>query len=71
MEFDLLELLMGAAGRVVSRDEIAAVLHQREASPFERSVDVHVSHLRRKLAPSGDKLLRTVRGVGYLLSAQE
>ena len=71
MEFDLLELLMGAAGRVVSRDEIAAVLHQREASPFERSLDVHVSHLRKKLFPIGDELLRTVRGVGHLFSVQE
>jgi len=71
MEFDLLELLMSAAGRVVSRDQIAAVLHQREASPFERSVDVHVSHLRKKLSPIGDAVLRTVRGVGYLFSAQE
>lgn len=71
MEFDLLELLMNAAGRVVSRDEIATAMHQREASPFERSVDVHVSHLRKKLAPLGDDLLRTVRGVGYLLSVRE
>ena len=71
MEFDLLELLMGAAGRIVSRDEIAAVLHQRTASPFERSLDVHISHLRKKLAPIGDDLLRTVRGVGYLLARRE
>ena len=71
MEFDLLQLLMSAAGRIVSRDEIAAVLHQREAIPFERAVDVHVSHLRKKLAPIGDQLLRTVRGVGYFLAVQE
>jgi two-component system response regulator CpxR len=71
MEFDLLQLLMSAAGRIVSRDEIATVLHQREATPFERAVDVHVSHLRKKLAPIGDQLLRTVRGVGYLLVVQE
>ena len=70
MEFDVLELLMRAAGRIVSRDEMAATLHQREASPFERSIDVHISHLRKKLAPHGEQLLRTVRGVGYQLSAQ-
>ena len=70
MEFDILELLMRAAGRIVSRDEMAASLHQREALPFERSIDVHISHLRKKLAPDGDQLLRTVRGVGYQLSAQ-
>ena len=71
MEFDVLELLMRAAGRIVSRDEIAAALHQREASPFERSIDVHISHLRKKLAPHGEPLLRTVRGVGYQLSTQK
>jgi two-component system response regulator CpxR len=70
MEFDLLDVLMSAAGRVVSRDEIAAALHQREASPFERSLDVHVSNLRKKLAPHGESLVRTVRGVGYLLSME-
>jgi two-component system response regulator CpxR len=71
MEFDLLELFVRSAGRVVSRDEIAAVIHQREALPFERSIDVHVSHLRKKLAPHGDQLLLTVRGVGYLFSLGE
>jgi two-component system response regulator CpxR len=71
MEFDLLEVLVKAAGRVVSRDEIAAALYQREALPFERALDVHVSHLRKKLAPFGDQLLRSVRGVGYHLSVRE
>lgn len=70
-EFDLLELLMRAAGRVVSRDEIAGALHQRDASPFDRSLDVHVSHLRKKLAPDGEALLRTVRGVGYFFSGSD
>jgi two-component system response regulator CpxR len=70
MEFDILELLMRAAGRIVSRDEMAASLHQREAIPFERSIDVHISHLRKKLASDGDQLLRTVRGVGYQLSGR-
>ena len=71
MEFDILELLMRAAGRTVSRDEMATSLHQREASPFERALDVHISHLRKKLAPDGDHVLRTIRGVGYQLTAQE
>ena len=39
---------MRSAGRIVSRDEIAAALYQREATPYERSLDVHVSHLRKK-----------------------
>ena len=50
-ESAILEALMRAAGRAVSRDELAALLYQREATPYERSVDVHVSHLRKKLEP--------------------
>ena len=57
---------MRSAGRVVSRDQLAAVLYQRQATPFERSVDVHVSHLRKKLERNDRELIRTVRGVGYL-----
>ena len=71
-EFAVLDVLARAAGRVVSRDELTAVLHQREATPFERALDVHVSHVRRKIelaAPSdtdAGSFIRTVRGVGYL-----
>jgi two-component system response regulator CpxR len=64
-EFAILEALVLAAGRVVSRDELAAILYQREATPFERGLDVHVSHLRRKI-DAGDTIIRTVRGVGYV-----
>jgi two-component system response regulator CpxR len=69
-EFDILELLMRSAGRVVSRDEISSVLYQRETTPYERSLDVHVSHLRRKLDQSGTTLIRAVRGVGYIFRAE-
>jgi two-component system response regulator CpxR len=65
IEYDILEFLVRNAGRVVSRAELTAVLYQREASPFDRSLDVHVSHLRKKLGSRG-LLIRTVRGVGYL-----
>lgn len=68
IEFDILECLARSAGRVVSRDVLAAVLHQRDAVPFDRSVDVHVHHLRKKLGRRRD-LIRTVRGEGYLLRA--
>jgi two-component system response regulator CpxR len=64
-EFAILEALVRAAGRVVSRDELAGILYQREATPFERALDVHVSHLRRKI-DAGDSIIRTVRGVGYV-----
>lgn len=63
-EFDILETLMRFAGRVVSRDELMEELYGRKATPFDRSVDMHISHLRKKL--EGDKpLIKTVRGVGY------
>ena len=64
-EFDILEVLVRSAGRIVSRNELTAVLYQRPLSPFDRALDVHVSHLRKKLGPKGD-LIRTIRGVGYL-----
>ncbi len=63
-EFDILEALMAAAGRVVSRDDLMEELYGRKATPFDRSVDMHISHLRKKLEV--DKpLIKTVRGVGY------
>jgi two-component system response regulator CpxR len=66
-EFDLLEMLMRAAGRVVSRDEITAALFEREATPYDRFLDVHISHLRKKIK-GGRSLIRTVRGVGYVFT---
>jgi DNA-binding response OmpR family regulator len=64
VEFDLLEMLMRSAGRVVSRDEITVALFDRDATPYDRFLDVHMSHLRKKL-DGGRNLIRTVRGVGY------
>jgi two-component system, OmpR family, response regulator CpxR len=65
IEFDILEVLARAAGRTVTRDELTAVLYQRRATPYERSLDVHVSHLRKKLERDERSLIRTIRGVGY------
>ena len=63
-EFDILEVLMRAAGRVVSRDDLMEQLYGRRATPFDRSVDMHISHLRKKLERE-KPLIKTVRGVGY------
>jgi two-component system response regulator CpxR len=64
LEFQILEMLMRASGRVVSRDALMEALYNRKATPFDRSIDMHVSHLRRKL--EGDTpLIKTIRGVGY------
>jgi two-component system response regulator CpxR len=67
VEFDLLEMLMRSAGHVVSREEITAALFERDATPYDRFLDVHISHLRKKL--EGDRnLIRAVRGVGYVFT---
>ena len=58
---------MRSAGRVVSRDEITRALFERDATPYDRFLDVHVSHLRKKLE-GGRKLNRAVRGVGYVFT---
>jgi DNA-binding response OmpR family regulator len=68
VEFDLLGALLRAAGRVVSRDDMVRTVLRREFSPFDRSIDTHVSNLRRKLGPGPDGLerIKGVRGIGYL-----
>jgi DNA-binding response OmpR family regulator len=63
-EFDILELLMRSAGQVVSRDDLMEHLYNRKATAFDRSVDMHISHLRKKLE-SGQPIIKTIRGVGY------
>ena len=67
LEFDILEQLMRSAGRVVSRDDLMEGLYNRKATPFDRSIDMHVSHLRKKLE-GGRPLIKTIRGVGYQFS---
>jgi len=63
-EFDILEILMRAAGRVLSRDDLMENLYNRKATPFDRSIDMHISHIRRKLETSRP-FIKTVRSVGY------
>ena len=63
-EFDILEMLMRSAGRVLSRDQLMENFYSRKATPFDRSIDMHISHLRRKLG-RGESLIKTIRGVGY------
>ncbi len=64
LEFELLEMLTRVPGRVVLRDEITQALLNRSNSPYDRALDVHISHLRTKLEGSRT-LIRTVRGAGY------
>jgi len=67
-EFDLLELLLRSAGQVVERQTLSRSCLGRELEPFDRSVDMHVSHIRRKLGRhrSGIERLKACRGVGYI-----
>ncbi len=67
MEFDLLNMLIRSAGRIISRDELTAALFEREATPYDRFLDVHISHLRKKLE-GGRRMIRTIRGVGYMFT---
>jgi two-component system response regulator CpxR len=65
IEFDILEQLMRAAGRVLSRDQMMEAIYGRKSGPFDRAMDMHISHLRKKLECGGRTLIKTVRGVGY------
>ena len=66
-EFDLLACLVRAAGRVVEREALIHAVSRRASSPLDRSLDVHVSRLRRKLGREAPRIL-TLRGVGYMLA---
>jgi two-component system response regulator CpxR len=66
-EFDILEMLMRSAGRVLSRDALMENFYNRKATPFDRSIDMHISHLRKKLE-RGEYIIKTIRGVGYQLA---
>lgn len=71
-EFQLLVLLAQHAGRTLSRSDLIEHLWGQALSAEDNALDVHVSRLRRKLdGPFAQKLIRTVRGVGYRLSAPE
>ncbi len=68
VEFNLLELLLRSAGRVVTREQVAELVLGRNLNSFDRSIDVHVSKLRRKLGnlPSGEERIRSIRSAGYM-----
>ncbi len=69
VEFGLLEALMRSPGKVVSREELAERVLGRRFNPLDRSLDMHVSRLRRKLAGIGpdEEQVKTIRGSGYQL----
>ncbi|OLE50755.1 MAG: DNA-binding response regulator [Acidobacteria bacterium 13_1_20CM_3_53_8] len=68
VEYDLLEKLLSAPGRILTREELVKEVLHRDLSPFDRSIDTHVSNLRRKLGHQvqGVERIKTVRGIGYI-----
>ncbi len=68
IEFDLLAVLAAAAGRVLTRDQLLDSVAGREYEVFDRSIDVHISSIRRKLGddPRKPRFIKTVRSAGYL-----
>lgn len=69
-EFDLLATLVKVPGRVLSRDELLEATRNREAGPFDRTIDVQVGRLRRKIEanPQHPEIIKSVRGAGYLFT---
>jgi DNA-binding response OmpR family regulator len=70
VEFSLLHVLLREAGHVVTRERLVDEVLSRKFSPFDRSIDMHVSKVRRKLGDSenGGGHIKTVRGVGYIFA---
>jgi DNA-binding response OmpR family regulator len=69
-EFALLRALAERSGHVLSREQLIDLVRGSAEEAFDRSIDVHISHLRQKLGddPRNPRLLKTVRGVGYMLA---
>lgn len=70
LEFDLLVALVRRAGRVIPRDALLGEAGRGDTVVGERTVDVHISHLRQKLGDEGGRLIKTVRGVGYVFAKE-
>lgn len=67
-EFAVLEMLLRQPGQVVRKDRLSQQALTRKLGPYDRSLDMHISNLRKKLGrlPNGEARIKTVRGVGYL-----
>lgn len=72
-EFSVLELLVRRAGQVISKDELTEQALNRKLTPYDRSIDVHVSNIRKKLTAAGARreMIINVRGAGYMLTLNE
>jgi DNA-binding response OmpR family regulator len=72
MEFEMLKVFADRPNRPLSRDQLLNLTQQRDWDPFDRSIDIRVARLRRKIEPDPEKptYLKTVRGVGYMFVPQ-
>jgi two-component system phosphate regulon response regulator OmpR len=68
MEFDLLKAFIERPNQVLNRDQLLTLTRNREWEPFDRSIDIRIARLRRKVESNPDepRALRTVRGAGYM-----
>jgi two-component system OmpR family response regulator len=69
-EFRLLRIFLAHPQQVLNRDQLLDLTHGREGLPYDRSIDVQVGRLRRRLADDNASLIQTVRGEGYVLAAE-
>src|SRR5437870_3769009 len=71
VEYSLLEQLLSAPGQVLSREDLVKKVLHRKLSPFDRSIDTHVSNLRKKLGHevNGTERIKTVRSIGYIYAS--
>ncbi len=66
-EFDMLRVLMQHVGQVVDKNSLSEQVLRRPLSAYDRSIDVHISNIRKKLGNGADESIRNIRGVGYQL----
>ncbi len=68
MEYDLLKAFADHPNKVLSRDQLLNLAHNRDWEPFDRSIDIRITRLRRKIEPDPAKpqIIKTVRGAGYI-----
>ena len=73
MEFDLLAAFAARPGRVLSREQLLELAHDKDSDPFDRSIDVRITRIRRKIEtePQHPRIIRTVRGAGYVFRPQD
>ena len=71
MEYDLLKVFAEHPNRVLNRDQLLEYAHNRDWEPFDRSIDIRIMRLRRKIEedPGKPQIIKTVRGVGYMFMA--